>query len=112
MNVRSMCCLMPAAGRQGTRRVTKFGVRVDGKPLPEGWMMPGLDVFVADGPEDKGPGRAIFSLDQGRVSGALRTCPGAARHTSRDIREGRANSSMRAFREGAGCLRSSARSAS
>jgi len=65
--------LMPAAGGNGTRRVTKFGVRVDGNHYREGWMMPGLDVFVRMDPNDKGLAR-IFSLDRDEYLGTA-TCP-------------------------------------
>tara|TARA_R110002020_G_scaffold34066_35_gene103993 strand:- start:18269 stop:20476 length:2208 start_codon:yes stop_codon:yes gene_type:complete len=65
--------LMPAVGGNGTRRITKFGVRVDGHHYREGWMDPGMDVFVRMDPNDKGLAH-IFSIDRDEYLGAA-TCP-------------------------------------
>ena len=65
--------LMPAAGGKGTRKTTKFGVRIDGSYYREGWMMPGMEVFVRMDPNDKGRAH-VFSASRGEYLGEA-ICP-------------------------------------
>lgn len=65
--------LMPAVGGNGTRRVTKFGIRIDGNHYREGWLMPGMDVFVRMDPNDKGLAH-VFSIGRDEYLGTA-TCP-------------------------------------
>jgi len=73
----------------------------------KGWMMPGLDVFVPDGPERQGLAR-IFSASTGT---SIWHChlPELRAYNPRHSRKGAQNSSMPAS-EGGGVARSSARS--
>lgn len=54
--------LMPVAGKDGRRTVTKFGVRLDGRHYVTPAILPGVDVFVRQDPNDLG--RAyVFAAD-------------------------------------------------
>ena len=44
--------LMPAAGTNGKRKTTKFGISIDGSHYRAGWLMPGEWVFVRMDPPD------------------------------------------------------------
>jgi transposase InsO family protein len=66
--------LMPAPGNgNGTRKVTKFGIRIDHFDYSAGHLMAGLDVFVRLDPTDKGRIH-VFSLDQSDYLGEA-ICP-------------------------------------
>ncbi|ADZ72430.1 DDE-type integrase/transposase/recombinase [Polymorphum gilvum] len=65
--------LMPAAGKDGLRKVTKFGVRIDGFHYVINAAMPGDAVFVRMDPNDSGKAYA-FDADDGRYIGEA-VCP-------------------------------------
>ena len=66
--------LMPAPGNgNGTRKVTKFGIRIDHFNYSSGHLMAGLEVFVRLDPTDKGRIH-VFSLDQSDYLGQA-ICP-------------------------------------
>ncbi|MGY5789090.1 transposase len=65
--------LMPAAGSNGQRRVTKFGIRIDGNYYRSASLMPGTDVFVRHDPNDAGR-VLVFSLSQSEFLGEA-ICP-------------------------------------
>lgn len=60
--------LMPVAGSEGRRRVTKFGVRIDGRHYMTPEILPGTDVLVRMDPLDLGRIYA-FSPDAGAFLG-------------------------------------------
>lgn len=60
--------LMPVAGSDGRRRVTKFGVQIDGHKYQVPSVLPGTDVFVRMDPLDLGRALA-FSPDGGTFLG-------------------------------------------
>lgn len=60
--------LMPAAGNDGQRRVTKFGIRIDHYHYLAASILPGTDVFVRRDPNDMGRVHA-FTLDAGTYLG-------------------------------------------
>lgn len=60
--------LMPVAGNDGHRRVTKFGIRIDHYHYIAASILPGTDVFVRRDPNDMGRVHA-FSLDAGTYLG-------------------------------------------
>lgn len=60
--------LMPVAGGEGRRRVTKFGVRIDGRHYMTPAILPGTDVLVRMDPLDLGRIYA-FSADAGQFLG-------------------------------------------
>ena len=65
--------LAPAAGKDGYRTATKFGVRVDGHHYVAPTVMPGARVFVRMDPADMG--RAfLFAAENGDFLGEA-TCP-------------------------------------
>lgn len=60
--------LMPAAGKNGRRKVTKFGIRVDHFHYLSASILPGTDVFVRQDPTDMG--RVLcFTPDQAEFLG-------------------------------------------
>jgi transposase InsO family protein len=60
--------LMPVAGKDGRRRVTKFGIRIDGHYYVTPSILPGADVFVRQDPNDLG--RAfVFAADAAEFLG-------------------------------------------
>lgn len=65
--------LMPVAGTNGARKVTKFGIRIDHNYFRSGTLMPGDEVFVRLDPNDKGRAH-VFTLDQGFYLGEA-VCP-------------------------------------
>ncbi|PTW61391.1 Mu DNA-binding protein [Breoghania corrubedonensis] len=65
--------LMPAAGKDGLRKVTKFGIRIDGFHYVINAAMPGDAVFVRMDPNDAGRAYA-FDADDGRYIGEA-VCP-------------------------------------
>ncbi|WP_411037057.1 DDE-type integrase/transposase/recombinase [Shinella sp. BYT-45] len=60
--------LMPVAGNDGHRRVTKFGIRIDHNHYLAASILPGTDVFVRRDPNDMGRVH-VFSLDAGTYLG-------------------------------------------
>jgi putative transposase len=65
--------LMPVAGGDGRRRTTKFGIRIDHHQYQTPTVLPGLDVFVRQDPNDLG--RALlFEEGGGRFLGEA-FCP-------------------------------------
>ncbi|MGD9476112.1 DDE-type integrase/transposase/recombinase [Shinella sp. G-2] len=60
--------LMPVAGNDGHRRVTKFGIRIDHYHYIAATILPGTDVFVRRDPNDMGRVHA-FTLDGGTYLG-------------------------------------------
>lgn len=65
--------LMPVAGSDGQRRVTKFGVRVDGYQYMTPTILPGTDVFVRMDPLDMG--RALVFAPDGATFLGEAICP-------------------------------------
>lgn len=60
--------LMPAPGKNGTRRVTRFGIRIDHYHYVAASILPGTDVFVRRDPADIGRVHA-WTLDRGEYLG-------------------------------------------
>jgi hypothetical protein len=68
--------LMPVAGKNGIRRMTKFGIRIDHHHYSCAAILPGTDVFVRRDPNDMGRIHA-FTPDQGTYLGEA-ICPDLA----------------------------------